>query len=89
VFRWCLQLDVLPLVHGDGTHEGQMDAQAAMLAGALQADPDAIGHGNPLRIVSSALEAFLGIPRKRRGNFKICQRNMCLVASPPSSHPGA
>ena len=54
-----VELRVLPLVHGDGAHEGEVDAEAAVLPAALQADPDAVGHGHPLRVVGAALEAPL------------------------------
>ncbi len=54
-----VQLGLFPLVHGDGPHEAEVDAEAAVLAGALQADPDAVGHGHPLRVVRAALEATL------------------------------
>ena len=36
-----------------------MDAEAAVLPAALQADPDAVGHGNPLRVVGAAFETPL------------------------------
>ena len=55
-----LHLGLLPLVHGDGAHEREVDAEAAVLPGALQADPDAVGHGDPLGVQGAALEAFLG-----------------------------
>ena len=54
-----VELGVLPLVHGDRAHEGEVDAEAAVLSAALQADPDAVGHGNPLRVVGAAFEAPL------------------------------
>ena len=54
-----VELRVLPLVHGDGAHEGEVDAEAAVLPAALQADPDAVGHRHPLRVVGAALEAPL------------------------------
>ncbi len=36
-----------------------MHAQAAVLSRALQADPDPVGDGHPLRIVGPTLETFL------------------------------
>ena len=38
-----------------------MNAEASMLAGTLEADPDAVGAGDPLRIESSTLKARLNI----------------------------
>lgn len=60
-----LQLRVLPLVHGDRPHEAQMHAEAPMLARALQAYPNAIGHRGPLRVEGVALETRLQRERER------------------------
>lgn len=57
-------LGVLPLVHGHGADEGEVDAQTAVLARALQTDPDAVRHGDPLGIVGPTLEAALKIDQR-------------------------
>lgn len=54
-----LQLNVLPLVHRNGTHEGQVHSQAPVLPTALQTDPYAVRDRDPLGVVGSALEASL------------------------------
>ena len=36
-----------------------MDAEASVLPAALQADPDAVGDGDPLWVVGAALETTL------------------------------
>ena len=63
-----LQLDVLPLVHRHGPHEGQMHTETAVLARALETDPDAVRHRDPLGVVGATFEAFLQRGEKgRRG----------------------
>ena len=54
-----VELGVLPLVHGDRAHEGEVHAEAAVLSAALQTDPDAVRDGHPLRVVGAALETPL------------------------------
>ena len=54
-----LQLHVLPLVHGDGPDEGEVDPQPPVFARALQTYPDTIGDTHPLWVVAAALETFL------------------------------
>ena len=54
-----VELGVLPLVHGDRAHEGEVHAEAAVLSAALQTDPDAVGDRHPLRVVGAALETPL------------------------------
>jgi hypothetical protein len=39
--------------------KGEVDAESPVLSGALQADPNPVGDGHPLRIVGPALETFL------------------------------
>lgn len=57
------QFDVFPLVHRDGSDKGKVNAEASVLAGALQADPYAVRDGHPLGVVCAALEAFLSHKR--------------------------
>jgi hypothetical protein len=53
------QLGVLPLVHRHGPYEREVDANAAMLAGTFETNPDAVSHRDPLRVEGIALEARL------------------------------
>ena len=62
------QLVVAPGVHLHGPHEAQVDAQAAVHAGALQAEENAIGDRRPLRVRVAAVEAFLG--QRRAGQAR-------------------
>ena len=48
---------ILPLVHGDGSDEAQVDAEPSMLSRTFQADPHAVGDADPLRVEPAALEA--------------------------------
>jgi len=70
-----LDLDVGPGVHGDRSDEGDVDAEATVLAGAFEAHEDAVGDGGPLRVLLGAVNADLvpglGLqvpepPRRRR-----------------------
>lgn len=54
------EFEVFPLVHRYGTDEGQVYAEASVLSGTLKTYPYAIRYRNPLGIVSTTLEAFLG-----------------------------
>ena len=66
-------LNVLPLVHGDGADEAEMHAESAMLARALETDPYPVGDADPLRVQSAALEAA-AVPVLR---LQILQRLSC------------
>ena len=59
------QLGVLPLVHRDGPDKGQVDTEAAVLAGTLKTDPDAVRDGHPLRVQGVALETGLNLCENR------------------------
>lgn len=59
------QFNVLPLVHCHGTNERQMHAETTVLATALEADPDTICHGHPLRVMRPTFEASLEAERER------------------------
>nr|GMC87180.1 hypothetical protein TEA_016824 [Ipomoea batatas] len=53
------ELDLGPGVHGDGSDKGDVDSEAAVLAGALQAHEDSVGDGGPLRVLLGAVDADL------------------------------
>lgn len=54
-----LQVLFRPRIHLHRPHEAKVHAQAAVLAGALQAHEDAVGHRRPLRLRLQAVHAFL------------------------------
>nr|GMD43457.1 hypothetical protein TEA_016824 [Ipomoea batatas] len=66
------ELDLGPGIHCHGSHEGNVDPEAAVLAGALEAHEDAVGDGRPLRILLRAIHAD-PVPRAR-----IASRNRIL-----------
>lgn len=53
------EVGVGPGVHGDGADEAEVDAEAAVLAGAVEAHEDAIGDGSPLGVLLVAVDAGL------------------------------
>ena len=55
------EVGVGPGVHGDGADEAEVDAEAAVLAGAVEAHEDAVGDGGPLGVLLLAVDAgFVG-----------------------------
>lgn len=54
-----LELDLGPGVHGDGPDEADVDAEAAVLAGALEAHEDTVRDRGPLGVLLGAIDAGL------------------------------
>jgi hypothetical protein len=71
------ELSVLPLIHADGAHKGQVDTKTTVLAGAFEANPNSIGHRHPLRVVGPTLEAFL---QKNKQMYKRSTRRKAYVS---------
>eukprot|EP00475_Leptophrys_vorax_P014285 TRINITY_DN2067_c0_g1_i1.p1 TRINITY_DN2067_c0_g1~~TRINITY_DN2067_c0_g1_i1.p1 ORF type:complete len:257 (-),score=-49.76 TRINITY_DN2067_c0_g1_i1:304-1074(-) len=53
----ALHLRLGPRVHTDGAHEADVDAEAAVRAGALETEEDAEGDRRPLRVLAAAVGA--------------------------------
>jgi len=54
-----LELEIGPGVHGDGSDEADVNAEAPVLARALETHEDAVGDGRPLGILLGAVHADL------------------------------
>ena len=64
--------DLLPrpvVVELRGADEGEVDAERAVDARAVDADEDAVRHRGPRRVLAPAVEAYL--PKEKEGEVKL------------------
>jgi hypothetical protein len=52
-------LGIIPMVHGDGTYGGNVDAQPAVISRTLYAHQGAVTDGGPFGVLAIAIDAFV------------------------------